>query len=88
MKCHILIALSTVYPQVGKYVFLNHFVTFLSVYCFSITSLQLCCSISDGIYLFFFFKENVPPGRKRHLDDALFEFFRKEVVTDNYFSGI
>ena len=37
---------------------------------------------------FFFFKENVPPGRKRHLDDALFEFFRKEVVTDNYFSGI
>ena len=62
MKCHILIALSTVYPQVGKYVFLNHFVTFLSVYCFSITSLQLCCSISDGFYLFFSLRRTCHPG--------------------------
>jgi hypothetical protein len=30
--------------------------------------------------LFFFWKENAKPGRKSVLDDALFQFFRKEVV--------
>ena len=80
MKCHILIALSTVYPQVGKYVFLNHFVTFLSVYCFSITSLQLCCSISDGFYLFFSLRRTCHPGGRDILMMHCLSFSEKRLL--------
>ena len=72
----------------GKVRFSESFcVCFISLFLFSLISFALCCSKSDGFYLFFL-KYNVPHGRKRHLDDALFEFFRKEVVSDNYFSRI
>ena len=71
----------------GKVRFSESFcVCFISLFCFSLIFLH--CVVQYLMVSTLFFKENVPPGRKRHLDDAVFEFFRKEVVTDNYFSRI
>jgi hypothetical protein len=50
--------------------------TYLSAY--SWLYMHICIFIH--CCLFFFWKENAKPGRKSVLDDALFQFFRKEVV--------
>jgi hypothetical protein len=78
LVCHMWIALEIAYHLVMKY-----------VSCFSLRSIFLHVFFVLRLYMhvcsviiisFLFQKENVRPGRKGPLDDALLEFFRKEVV--------
>jgi hypothetical protein len=76
LVCQMLIAWGIAYHLVIKY---DYYLGFVAVYFYSSRSYR-CMYAFSPIYLSPLLKENVRPGRKRILDDALFEFFRKEVV--------
>ncbi|XP_047044649.1 uncharacterized protein LOC124649005 [Lolium rigidum] len=76
LVCQMLIAWGIAYHLVIKY---DYYLGFVAVYFCSSRSYR-CMYAFSPIYLSPLLKENVRPRRKRILDDALFEFFRKEAI--------